>query len=256
MYVTAHHQDYFLKAKMLSERHGWIFSDSIQPINDMPYLELGETGLSLCIHFSGKSHSFKVDFLEKSFLYRLRKASIKKESLAKAMGGKSNLALRILDATAGFGRDTMILAWLGFDVTSLEASPIVFELLSDGLIRAKTQSEYLQALSRIKLHHQDTKLFLNETSEKFDVIYLDPMFPERRKSSAVKLNMQILQHLLDKSNQQTVADEALLQLALCCANKRVVVKRPRFAPALSSEMKPSYELIGSSSRFDIYLMNK
>ena len=79
------------------------------------------------------------------------------------------------------------------------------------------------------------------------MVYLDPMFPERKKSAQVKKEMQIFHALIGADLD---ADQ-LLENALERANYRVVVKRPRIAPFLNNQ-KPSYQLEGKSSRYDIY----
>ena len=79
-----------------------------------------------------------------------------------------------------------------------------------------------------------------------DVIYLDPMFPPRRKSALVKKEMQLLQRLLPAEP----APEPLLKMSLRLARKKVVVKRPKTAPPLCAD--PSLMLAGKNTRFDIY----
>ena len=86
------------------------------------------------------------------------------------------------------------------------------------------------------------------TLEEVDVIYLDPMFPERTKSAKVKKNMQVLQQYLGHEDEPA----GLLDTCLLTARRRVVVKRPRYAGWLDA-CKPSQEITGKSSRFDIYL---
>lgn len=254
MFVTASSSYYFPSAKALAEKHHWIFLENIPSPNALTYLECGDAGLILHTSLGGQHHQFQVDFLEKSFLHRLQQASFNREGLAKALGCRPKSGWRILDATAGWGRDTMILASLGFSITALESSPMVFELLSDGLLRANHHAKYSEAVSRIQLFYGNSKSYLQQSGNQFDVIYLDPMFPSREKSAAVKLNMQILQQLLGHA-AQAQEDEALFQTALRCASKRVVVKRPRLAAPLGG-VPPSYQLEGKSSRFDIYLSCK
>ena len=86
------------------------------------------------------------------------------------------------------------------------------------------------------------------TAERPDVVYLDPMFPHRKKSAAVKKEMRLFQQLLGPDEDA----DALLQPALALALKRVVVKRPAGAPYLADK-KPQIEMQGKANRFDIYL---
>ena len=67
-------------------------------------------------------------------------------------------------------------------------------------------------------------------SPQFDVVYLDPMFPARRKSAKVKKDMAALQELL---GHQSDGSE-LLQHAKSLATKRVVVKRAKTSPHLGT----------------------
>jgi len=84
-------------------------------------------------------------------------------------------------------------------------------------------------------------------SERPDVIYLDPMFPEKRKSAAVKKDMAAFHQLVGADEDA----DSLLPLALQLARYRVVVKRSRHAPNLNQQ-KPDFVLEGDSTRFDIY----
>ena len=81
-----------------------------------------------------------------------------------------------------------------------------------------------------------------------DVVYLDPMYPERRKTAAVKKEMAYFHDLVGAAQ-----DEAeLLDAALNTAKKRIVVKRPRLGKFLDGR-KPAYQYTGKSTRFDVYL---
>ena len=73
------------------------------------------------------------------------------------------------------------------------------------------------------------------------------MFPHRDKSALVKKEMRLFRPLAGDD------DDApdLLEAALALATHRVVVKRPRKAPAIAGK-PPAYHLEGNSSRFDIY----
>jgi 16S rRNA (guanine1516-N2)-methyltransferase len=82
-----------------------------------------------------------------------------------------------------------------------------------------------------------------------DVIYIDPMYPEKKKSALVKKDMQILQRLLGKDEQ---ADQ-LLKTALRHSGKRVVVKRPIHAEPVG-DIKPDTSISSKKTRYDIYLV--
>jgi len=204
---------------------------------------------TLYLHaMNGAQQSICVDFSAASFLWR-QKQALSAESVVKAVGGKKALHLSVVDATAGLGQDSFILALFGFNVHLIEGSPVIHALLANGLLRAKAsgQPALLAAVNRIRLSLGDSRVLLPKL-EAADVIYLDPMFPERRKSAKVKKNMQVLQQLLGHEDEPA----GLLEASLLKATHRVVVKRPRHATWLDA-CKPSLEISGKSSRFDIYL---
>lgn len=196
---------------------------------------------------------FYIDFLCKKTRYRIKQASLRKEWLARAIGFKPQAHPKIIDATAGLGQDSLILAALGFEITLLERSEPLYRLLQNAIQRAKQDTEMAPIAGRLTLIQTDAREWLSqlEDEQKPDVIYLDPMFPERKKSAQVKREMQILQSLLGKEE----GSDDLLKMAITCALSRVVVKRPRLAPYLAA-LAPSFQIRGKTSRFDIYLVKK
>ena len=159
----------------------------------------------------------------------------------------------VWDATGGLGRDSFVLASLGFTIRLFEQTPAVFALLNDGLLRATRQPETAAIVSRITTIYGDAAELLHTEAAKFgkpDVVYLDPMYPERQKSAAVKKEMAYFHELIGLSGQNN--DAALFQAALKVAKKRLVVKRPRLGEYLCGQ-KPAYQYTGKSTRFDVYL---
>lgn len=191
-----------------------------------------------------------IDFLSGKVAYRAKHANRRNELLARAINISPNEKPLIVDATAGLGRDSFILATLGYEVIMLERSPELYTLLTDALERANADPKTAPIIERMTLIHTDAKEWL--LSKKYprqpDVVYLDPMFPERKKSASVKKEMVILQELLGTDNDCALLFEA----ATDCARRRVVVKRPRLAENITARV-PDYTLKGNSSRFDIYL---
>lgn len=193
-----------------------------------------------------------VDFLRGKINYRAQHASIKNELLARAMGLKGKTHPSIVDATGGLAGDSFTLASLGFEVTLLERSPIIHTLVADGIQRAQKDPRIASSVNRMHLVRADAMTWLQDlkAQNRPDIIYLDPMFPERKKSALPKQKMLILHDIVGEDNDA----EALLKAALACAQKRVVVKRPRLADILAISPVPSFSLTGSSSRFDVYLL--
>ncbi len=190
-----------------------------------------------------------IDFLEGAWLRRLQSSATKKQVLAKAVGLPGS-SPRLLDATAGLGRDALLLASLGCKVTAVERSAALFKLLQDAVERAEKDSK-MKVLFQERLEFQlgDAKSILSDESNrgKFDVIYLDPMYPEKKKAALAKQELRLLRQLLG-------SDEDALELfeaARLAKPKRLVVKRPLHAPPI--EPKPTHQFRGKLARYDLYL---
>ncbi len=199
----------------------------------------------------------RVDFLDPSLNYR-RSTFGKNQGLAKAVGLNKHAPMHVVDATAGLGKDSFILASLGCSLTMLEKSPLIYCLLQDGLKRAENfgGKDLAEIVSRMTLHQINALEWFSEIQksqqERPHVIYLDPMFPPRNKSANVKKDMALLQEVL----AYDVEIDELITAALECAKHRVVVKRPggKAASGLSStKLKPSFIVPGKSAHFEIYV---
>ena len=214
-------------------------------------LILDESGLQLSDLNDPKTGGVQVDFASATLTWRRQQGGGLKEAVARAVGVKGNWHPRVLDATAGLGRDSFILASLGCQVTMSERHPVVAALLSDGLRRAALSPGLAALCQRLDFRFQAaTSLIQNWSAPAPDVIYLDPMFPHRKKSAAVKKDMRLFQQLLGPDKDA----DSLLPLARALATKRVVVKRPANAPWLN-DTKPDIEQKGKANRFDIYLIH-
>jgi 16S rRNA (guanine1516-N2)-methyltransferase len=198
-----------------------------------------------------RSKPFYIDFLSKQLTYRRQRATVKRETLARALGLKSNSTPSIVDATAGLGRDSYILSALGFTVTLLERIPIIHVLLEDAMLRATAEPTTAALIERMHLIQTDALIWMQECKNQSrpEIIYLDPMFPQREKSALAKKEMRIFHDIIGPDHDAAL----LLPAALSCATKRVVVKRPRLAENLAG-IDPSFSQEGSSSRFDIYIL--
>ena len=165
------------------------------------------------------------------------------EWIAKAVDIKKNKS--IWDATAGLGRDAFVLASLGASVQLFERHFVPATLLADALLRGKQCPDTQAIISRMSLNFCT---IFNTDLPCPDVIYLDPMFPERQKSALVKKEMRFFQAAVGEDNDS--AD--LLEKARTMPVKRIVVKRPKHG-AFIGNLKPAYQYVGKSTRFDVYL---
>ena len=173
------------------------------------------------------------------------------QPLARAIGMKSGVNPRVLDATAGLGKDAFVLASLGCRVDLIERSPIIHVLLENGLQRAATDPATKKIVSeRMQLIFADTIQYLKDLNIQRlpDVIYMDPMYPGRTKSALVKKEMRLFKSVIGSDID---ADE-LLHAALNSPVKRVVVKRPRQAPNIGG-LEPFTMIQTKNTRYDIYI---
>lgn len=197
--------------------------------------------------------AISIDFAEGKAQHRRLHGGGKGQDLAKAVGLHKIAEPTVLDLTAGMGGDAFVLASLGANITMIERNPIVHALLKDALSRAKLKDDaVIQAiLTRLTLVKYDSINYLDQLNESDypDVIYLDPMFPSRNKSAQVKKEMQFFHDIVGADED---SDEVFLK-ALYKASKRIVVKRPRLAEKIIESVQPAFEIVGKSTRYDIYL---
>ncbi|QCI20120.1 MAG: class I SAM-dependent methyltransferase [Buchnera aphidicola (Brevicoryne brassicae)] len=195
-----------------------------------------------------KQKPIKVDFTSNKNNYRCYSVRKKNEILSKAVGIKNSYYPFVLDATAGLGNDAFILSFLGCKVVMIERHPIIAALLKDGLQRAYEDKKIGNWLKkRLHLIFNDSCDMLKIPFLKPDVIYLDPMYPIRKKMSLPKKNMQIFRKLIG----QDYDSKNLLKISRKLAKKRIVVKRPCYAKPLSKD-KINFVIMGKKHRFDIY----
>lgn len=206
----------------------------------------------------------RIDFLAGKKAHRRQFGGGIKQPLARAMGKINDQLPSILDATAGLGGDSFVLANLGFTVTMLERDPLVSLLLEDAVHRAQLPSnfvepELMQTFARLSFKTVDSIQFLNQLtnqdvtgrSEIAQTIYLDPMYPDKKKNAATKKEMSALQHTV---GPDTDSDQ-LLAAAIQAATYRVVVKRPKNAPPLfHKDYLPTTQIKSPNTRYDIYVI--
>lgn len=170
-----------------------------------------------------------------------------RDPLLRAIGLGRWPGARVIDATGGLGQDTWVLAAAGALVTVIERNPVVAALLADGLERATASPEHRLVAARIELRVGDARSLLAAVDPPAEVVYLDPMYPERDKRALKTKTMRLFRRLVGPDEDAA----ALLAAALRAATRRVVVKRPRRAPPLAGPT-PSGALTGRTTRFDLY----
>ncbi|NIG88387.1 16S rRNA (guanine(1516)-N(2))-methyltransferase RsmJ [Serratia symbiotica] len=190
-----------------------------------------------------------VDFVSGTLAHRRRFGGGRGEAVARAVGLKGSELPDVVDATAGLGRDAFVLAALGCRVRMLERHPVVAALLDDGLQRGYQDAEIgLWLRERLTLVHATSLTLLADLAPRPEVVYLDPMYPHKQKSALVKKEMRVFQSLVGSDDDA----DGLLAPARLLATKRIVVKRPDYAPPLGN-VPAHAAFLTKSHRFDIYM---
>lgn len=215
------------------------------PFSSKYQLQQTEHGLEVVAPTLSR-HPYRIDFIDGKQCARLTPQNLSQELLIKAIGGMQNV--RVLDATAGLGRDSLLLAQAVQELVCLERHPEIFQLLSDALTRLKQDAPMMPIAGKMSLHEQCAIQYLQSyQGPPFDIIYCDPMFPPKRKSALNKKESQILQTIVGADPDS----DDLIKLALQHAQSRVVVKRPLYAG--TSNPPPDIQFKGRAHRFDVYL---
>lgn len=208
----------------------------LQLVKSSNGLVLEDGDLSLTVDFHDSMHRIVPGRLQRELLVR-----------ATRLKGRGDEPV-VLDATAGLGEDSLLLAAAGFDVHLYERNPVIAALLCDAVDRARLSAELSDVAARMHVHEDDSIAALRSREVVPDVVYLDPMFPERRKSAAVKKKFQLLQRL------EAPCDDAqeMLSAAMEAQPRKVVVKRPLKGPYLG-DVSPDYSLKGKAIRYDCHV---
>ena len=230
--------DRLTEAQALAESLGVPMAEHPEP--GQLCLYLGADGL----HLQKDSLSLLGDFA--ALLPRLKPNALNGEMLVRAAKIKGFEGTpTAIDATAGMGEDALLLAAAGFRVTLCERNPVIAALLSDTLDRAKTDPALSEIVARMELHKGDSMDLLQNLETPPEVVLLDPMFPERKKSGLIGKKLQLLQQLEAPCDDEI----ALLDAALQAKPKKIVIKRPLKGPNLA-DRKPAYSIKGKAVRYD------
>ena len=248
--VAAEQPDLQMQARVLADELDLPFQGTATQAFDF-LLMLTPERLELCPQQAGQGGPIYADFAGAKATYRRRFGGGRDQTLARALGLKHGWNPSVLDTTAGLGRDAFVLASLGCRVCMIERSALIAALLRDALTRARHDPELgLWIEQRMQLRVGDSREYLLgiRDTDQPEVIYLDPMYPGRDKSALVKKEFRLLRTVVGADEDAA----GLLEAALPCARRRVVVKRPRGAPYLA-EREPHHSIKAPNTRFDVYL---
>lgn len=211
---------------------------------------LGE-GLTLLMEKSGLSLvgyglRFQGDFAE--MLRRITGGRLSHEMLVRIAKTKSERPVAF-DAAAGMGEDALLLAAAGYRVYLFEQDAVIAALLRDTMRRATDHPELKEIVGRMKLTEGNSIELMQTIPEQPELVYLDPMFPARRKSGLINKKLQLIQKL----EQPCAQEEELLEAAIALHPKKIVIKRPLHSDPLA-EKKPSYTVKGKAIRYDVIVL--
>ena len=201
-----------------------------------------EQGLAL----TDGSMTIRGDFTRQA--QRLRQGALQREMLVKAAHVKGVELPLAVDATAGLGDDSLLLAAAGFRVVLFERNPVIAALLRDAIERAARHPDFADIAARMQLVEGNSIEALPHLDIQPDVVLLDPMFPAKHGNARAKKKLQLIQRL-----EQPCEDEsALLEAAFAARPRKIVVKRPLKGPFLA-DRKPSYSLRGTPVRYACFV---
>ena len=226
-------------ADMLSRQLGVPLADSM---GEALTLVFDGSGLSLV----GSGMRYQGDFA--STLNRVTKGRLHHEMLVKLAKTKTEHPVAV-DAAAGMGEDSFLLAAAGYEVYLFEQDAVIAALLRDALYRAGEDDRLRGIVGRMHLTEGNSIELMLQLGITPEIVYLDPMFPPRKKSGLIHKKLQLIQKL-----EQPCADEReLFDAAAAMHPKKIIIKRPLNGAPLA-DRKPSYTVKGKAIRYDVVVI--
>lgn len=193
----------------------------------------------------------EIDFVAGALDHRRRHGGGAGQALARAVGLRKGRVPDVVDATAGLGRDAFLLAALGARVTLIERAPPVHAALAAAMARAREAgADHAAIIGRMTLVHGDSITLLGDMAP--EVVLVDPMHPERRKSALVKKQMRELRAVVGSDPDS----RALVEAAIAAARERVVLKWPARAAPMEGLVRPSHQIAGKTTRYDVFMTHR
>lgn len=216
------------------------------PKDNAVVLMIGEQQLFLR-RMTTPTLDWTIDFLSPAYREKRAKRTRKNDALSRALGLHKNPQLRVLDMSAGLGKDAYWIAYCGASVTLLERNPVLAFLLQEAILalRADPVEGAIGERMRVILTEADQYL-PTVTSNQFDVAYYDPMFLPRRKSALVKKDMQIMHDLLGDDPTTDLGPGMLAHIP------RFIVKRAKLDPPYYCDKAPFMTILTGSIRYEGY----
>ncbi len=218
----------FLNAPIIEQEH----SLDTKLLKTKFLLEINHDALSLRVVCQPKLKPFCLDF-------NMARPGKGKDPLLRAIGANTR---SVIDVTAGWCTDALHIARHGIKVLAIEQNRIVAALTT----HAARKIEQPDLKNRFILMNGNSIDLLDSLAQSPDVVYLDPMYPEKSKQSATRKELMLLRDIVGAQYNS----QQLFERAMAWAKHRVVVKRPHYAAPLASGKVG--ETRSKLIRFDIY----
>ncbi|WP_049237297.1 class I SAM-dependent methyltransferase [Moraxella canis] len=181
--------------------------------------------------------------------HRIVTAGRKSELILQAC--KLQAGMTVLDGTAGFGHDALILASSGAQVTLCESNPVMALLLYYEYHTMAQVANWQGLLGRMDIIYNNT----SEMTGEFDCVYLDPMFPKDSYKAKVNKQMQALHDLAAPPTQSEAHQLFCQSMDMLKPSGKLIIKRPIGAPYFDQQ-SPDHSIQNEALRFDRYDKNR
>ncbi len=243
MQIYVHNSFFNNYIKAISKKH--TLDIVFDPPSSRNYFTYDSKGLSFINDSKNPKEALNIDFLKGKTGWRIKRAE-HEGNLKKALG-KTRDRLAIFDATAGLLTDTMIFLSLGHIVVAIEQSKIIFLLVQDAIRRAQSKIPFLDNLKFINANSVDLYERINT---KFDIVYLDPMYPIVKKNIKKSGDLRSISAILELESMAG-NENYIINNFMNFKYKKLILKRPLKSPKIYSNI--NYQVKGKTTRFDVYI---
>ncbi len=210
-----------------------------------PFITLSNDNISYSNSKKDIRPGLNINFEKGSFGWRL--ARTEHEALLKKVIGKNNKSLKVLDATAGLLKDSIIMASLGHQVTACEVSKTLYAMTDYALkLLSKKDHTWLHNLHCLNQDVIDHKVSFDQ----YDLVYFDPMYPDSKKTTARSKELSMIREIIRMEDCDKSPTQIFDYLRLSNPTK-LVVKRPIRVEAFPGNI--NHQITGKSIRYDVYI---
>ena len=218
--------------------------------------KIEERGGLLWDNSEPKWKPLEVDFLSSEWKSRVQRTWTSKELLRDALGAKHGDSFRIIDGTAGLWSDAFLCHIWGHRITAYEQHPLLAFMGNLAYEKFKNsepdENEKFGSMQGRFSSFALKELLLESQKEKIDILYLDPIYPEKKKVALNKKELRMVKKLVGHA---ILDDPSLVNFVEACVphvNRRIIVKRPIWSPELKRSSGSVRLVKGKTTRFDVF----